>query len=153
METSVITLLGELGGWAWLILAAIFLLLELTVPGVFFIWFGAAAVAVGAVTLTTDLAWQWQLILFVVLSGIAATSARNYMRRNRDESGQPLLTRRALQYVGRTYVLEEPIENGRGKVRIGDTLWLVEGKDLPKGERVTVTGADAALLQVEPAKN
>ena len=153
METSVITLLSELGGWTWLILAAIFLLLELTAPGVFFIWFGAAAVAVGAVALTTDMGWQWQLILFVVLSIIAATSARNYMRRNRDASGRPLLTRRALQHVGRTYVLEEPIENGRGKVRIGDTLWLVEGKDLPKGERVTVTGAESTMLQVQPAKN
>jgi hypothetical protein len=143
----------ELGGWSWLILGGIFLLLELAVPGVFFIWFGAAAAIVGAVALTTGLAWQWQMMMFVILSIAAAFAARNFMRSHSDESDRPLLNKRALQHVGRAYVLDQAIVNGHGKVRIGDSVWLVEGKDLPKGKRVTVTGADGATLLVEPAKS
>lgn len=144
--------IAELGGWSWLILAGIFLLLELAVPGVFFIWFGAAAAVVGATALVTGIAWQWQMVLFVVLSIAAAFAARNYMRNNPSDSDRPLLNKRAEQHVGRAYVLDEAIENGHGKVRIGDTVWLVEGEDLAKGESVKVTGADGTTLLVEPAK-
>jgi len=152
MENSLFALFWELGGWNWLILAGILLALELMAPGVFFIWFGAAAAIVGGVALTTDIGWPWQLILFVVLAITSAVWAQKYMRRNKHSSEQPLLTRRALQHVGRTYVLAEPIKNGRGKVRIGDTLWLVEGDDLPKGRRVTVTGAESTMLKVVAAE-
>ena len=145
------SLIIELGGWSWLILAGIFLLLELAAPGVFLIWFGFAAAIVGAVALGTGLTWQWQFVLFAVLSITSAFAARNYMRNNPLESDRPLLNKRAMQLVGQSYVLHEPIENGRGKVRVGDTVWLVEGKDMAKGKRVKVTGADGTTLQVEPA--
>jgi membrane protein implicated in regulation of membrane protease activity len=46
-------------------------------------------------------------------------------------------------------VVEEAIAHGRGRVRIGDTLWLVEGPDAPAGAQVRVTAAEGAVLQVE----
>jgi membrane protein implicated in regulation of membrane protease activity len=66
--------------------------------------------------------------------------------------GEPSsLNRRMDDYVGRSYVLDEPIVNGRGKVRIDDTLWTVSGTDLGKGEWVKVTAVDGTRLLVEPA--
>jgi membrane protein implicated in regulation of membrane protease activity len=47
-------------------------------------------------------------------------------------------------------VVEQAIENGRGKVRVGDTLWSAEGPDAPAGTRVTVTGTRGTVLVVEP---
>jgi membrane protein implicated in regulation of membrane protease activity len=41
-----------------------------------------------------------------------------------------------------------PIENGFGKVRVGDTLWRVKGDDAPAGDKVEVTGTDGVLLLV-----
>ena len=64
-------------------------------------------------------------------------------------SDQPDLNRRAEQLIGRVLLLEEAIEAGRGKVRVGDTLWLAEGTDLPAGTRVKVTGARRDALVVE----
>ena len=49
------------------------------------------------------------------------------------------------------FVVEEAIECGRGKVRVGDTLWSVEGSDAPVGASVTVTGARGTALVVERA--
>jgi inner membrane protein len=67
------------------------------------------------------------------------------------KSDQPDLNRRAAQLVGRSLVVEEAIEGGRGKVRVGDTLWPVEGPDLPAGAHVTVTAFRGNLLVVVPA--
>jgi inner membrane protein len=64
-------------------------------------------------------------------------------------SDQPELNRRATQLIGRVLVVEEPIEGGRGKVRVGDTLWPVEGPDAPVGTEVKVTAAKATVLLVE----
>jgi inner membrane protein len=66
------------------------------------------------------------------------------------KSDQPNLNQRADQLVGRVLVLAEAIEGGRGRVRVGDTLWQVEGPDLPCGAEVKVAAAKATLLQVEP---
>lgn len=39
---------------------------------------------------------------------------------------------------------------GRGKIKAGDSLWLVSGPDLPAGSQVRVTGQDGVVLRVEP---
>jgi inner membrane protein len=65
------------------------------------------------------------------------------------KSDQPDLNHRAQQLIGRVLLLEEAIEGGRGKVRVGDTLWLAEGAELPAGTRVKVTGVRRDALQVE----
>jgi membrane protein implicated in regulation of membrane protease activity len=62
---------------------------------------------------------------------------------------QPDLNRRPAQLVGRVVAIEEPIVHGRGKVRIGDTLWEVEGPDVPAGTEMRVTASKGAVLRVE----
>ena len=70
---------------------------------------------------------------------------------SRTKSDLPDLNRRADQLIGRVLVLEEAIEGGRGKVRAGDTVWPVEGPDLPAGREVRVIAAKATLLVVVAA--
>jgi inner membrane protein len=65
------------------------------------------------------------------------------------KSDQPYLNRPAAQIVGRVLVVAEAIDGGRGKVRVGDTLWPAEGPDLPAGAEVRVTAAKGTLLRVE----
>ena len=66
------------------------------------------------------------------------------------KSDQPNLNRPAAQLVGRVFVVAEAIEHGRGKVRVGDTLWPAEGPDAPAGTEVKVTSANGTVLRVEP---
>jgi membrane protein implicated in regulation of membrane protease activity len=47
--------------------------------------------------------------------------------------------------------VEDAIQNGRGKVRVGDTVWLAEGPDAPSGASVRVIAAKATVLVVERA--
>jgi len=67
------------------------------------------------------------------------------------KSDQPNLNRPAAQLVGRVLIVAEAIEGGRGKVRVGDTLWPVEGPDAPAGAEVRVTVAKGTVLVVELA--
>ena len=67
------------------------------------------------------------------------------------KTDQPDLNRRSAQLVGRVVVIEEAIAHGRGKARLGDTLWIVEGPDAPAGVEMRVTAAQGAVLRVELA--
>jgi hypothetical protein len=146
------TYLANLGPWLWWILAGLFLIVELTVPGVFFIRLALAAAVVGALSFVVDLAWQIDIALFAALSVVFVVLVRPwYAQRNALASDRPNLNQRIYDYVGRTYVLDEPITNGTGKIRIDDTLWDALGPDIAKGMRVKVTGVDGMRLRVEPA--
>ena len=48
-------------------------------------------------------------------------------------------------------MLEKPIAEGRGRIRLDDTTWTVSGPDLPAGARVKVIGSSGGQLTVESA--
>ncbi|KAB2915775.1 MAG: NfeD family protein [Hyphomicrobiaceae bacterium] len=148
---SFFPLLGSLGLWSWLILALLLFILETMVPGVHFLWFGIAALVVGVVAWATGMTWPWQLIAFGVISVLTVFWVRRFYRAEAAQSDLPDLNVRGQQYVGRSLVVEQAIQNGRGKVRVGDTLWQAEGPDAPAGTRVTVTAARGTVLVVERA--
>lgn len=146
------SLFSEAGVWTWWIIALVLLIAELLVTGIFFIWLGVAAAAVAIVVLFVDMPWQAEVALFAALSVALVLVARPWLRRRHAmRSDQPNLNRRNYNYVGRSYVLQEPIVNGRGRLDIEDTLWDVEGPDLPAGARVRVTAAHGMRLTVEAA--
>lgn len=144
-------ILETLGGWTWWIIAGILLLAELTSPGTFFVWLAIAAAALGVVVFFVDIGWELQIALWAILSVVFVMIAKPWLRRrNAIESDQPNLNRRMLNYVGRSFVLDEPIVNGQGRVTIEDTLWQVSGPDTPKGAWVRLTRVDGLRFIVEP---
>ena len=148
---SLLALFYSLGAWNWLILAVVLLTLETVIPGVHFLWFGIAAAFIGVLAYSTNIDWQWQVLAFVLLSVLVVFWVRKYVRPDVTISDLPDLNVRGDQYIGRSLVVEQAIQNGRGKVRVGDTLWAAEGPDAPAGARVTVTGARGTVLVVERA--
>jgi len=148
---QLIDFFGSLGPWNWFIVAVALFVLETVVPGVHFIWFGLAAVVVGLLSVVVDLSWEWQLIAFAVLSCITVFFVRRYAEPDMSGSDEPDLNVRAAQYVGRVVTVEEAIAGGRGKVRVGDTIWAAQGSDAPKGARVKITGTHGTVLVVEHA--
>lgn len=137
--------------WHWLVLGLVFTGVEIVAPGVYFIFFGAAAWAVALVVLLVPgLGWAGQLLAFAVAAGLAMLGARVWQRRNPPVADT--LNRRGESYVGRIFTLEEPLADGIGHVRVDDTVWRVRSLvgDLPIPQRVRVTGVDGATLIVEP---
>ena len=137
--------------WHWWILALGLIILETLLPGTFFLWMGISAIVLGLLAyLIPAMSWETQLMLFAVLSLVSIVGWRFWQRRHPDESDQPTLNRRGEQYIGRVFTLETAIENGFGKVRVGDTLWRVQGTEAPAGSKVKVTSANGVILVVEP---
>ena len=145
-----IAYLTALGAWAWIIVGAILLALELAVPGAFMMWLGLAAVLVGAISLVIDWSWQAQGVAFAAFAIASVPLWRRFARKVEPASEQPMLNRRTEALIGRVFTLDKPIVDGVGTVRIGDTVWRVNGPDGPAGSRVKVTRTDGANLIVEP---
>jgi membrane protein implicated in regulation of membrane protease activity len=143
--------IAELGAWSWMIAAAILFVLELMAPGIFFMWFGVAALVTGLIVFRYDISWQWQLLWFCGLSLASVLLANRYLRQHPLESERPLLNERAARLIGQSFDLVDPIVNGRGSIHSGDTIWRVEGPELPQGTRIKVVGVDGSVLKVERA--
>ncbi|OJF94509.1 NfeD family protein [Pararhizobium antarcticum] len=145
----------ELGPWTWWVIGLVLLAAEVLVPGVFLVWIGIAAILTGLVSLalweTGFWIWEVQLVFFALLSVAAALAGRKIVSRAGNTSDEPLLNQRGASLVGRTALLEEPIAEGRGRVRLDDTTWIVDGPDLPVGARVRIIACSGRQLTVESA--
>jgi inner membrane protein len=139
--------------WHWWAFGGALLIVEAFAPGFVFLWLGAAAGVVGT------LLWLWpgigpdyQVLIFAALSVASVLGWRRWRDAHQPASDQPNLNRRGAQYVGQRGPLVEPISNGRGRIRLGDSSWTVTGPDLPAGRTVEVIGAEGVVLEVRPAR-
>ena len=136
--------------WLWLIAATLLGIAELMVPGVFLIWLAAAAALTGLAAMILGIPLAFQFALFALLAIGTVWYGRRWYAANPVESSDPLLNDRAARLVGETVVVVSAIEDGRGRVKVGDSVWPVQGADAPVGARVRITGAVGACLRVEP---
>jgi membrane protein implicated in regulation of membrane protease activity len=135
--------------WHWLVVAAVFGVIEVAVPAMVCIWFAAAALGTAAIAWAAPgLTWEHQALIFAALAVASVAIGRMAFTRIRTRSSETRLNRRAETYVGRTFTLDRPIVDGRGRLKVDDTIWLVAGPDLPIGAHVRVTGVDNTLLRV-----
>jgi len=125
--------------------------IEVAPPAMVCIWLAAAALGVAAIAwLVPALAWENQALIFAALAVASVVLGRIAFAPGRRPRPERHLNRRGESYVGRMFTLDGAIVDGRGRLKVDDTVWLVAGPDLPAGTRVRGTGADNTLLRVEP---
>jgi len=137
--------------WHWLILALLLIILEIVVPGAFFLWMGVSAGVIGLILwISPDISWESQLLLFSVISVVSIALWRIRLNKHPTESEDNTLNARTTQYIGRVFTLVEPIEDGYGKIHVDDSYWQVSGPDCEKDKKVKVISVDGMILKVEP---
>jgi len=147
-------ILEQLDFWHWWVIGIILIILELFAPGAFFLWMGIAAGLVGLILVVApEMTWQYQFIVFAVVSVVSIVVWRNYLKKHPTETDRPTLNMRGEQYVSRTFTLTEPVVNGVGKIKVDDTMWKIEGADCDTGTKVKVVKTDGAVLIVEVVSN
>lgn len=141
--------------WIWLALGVAAMAAEMLLPGFFLLWLGAAAFGVGLVLLAVpDLPLAVQLIGFAVFAVLAIVAGRRIYAPRHGAGGDPAdrLNRPGEVFVGRGFVLDQPLVGGRGRMRCGDGTWAVRlaepGPDLAAGTRVIVVAADTTVLHI-----
>ncbi|MGB5021771.1 NfeD family protein [Sphingorhabdus sp.] len=136
--------------WFWLSLGLILGAIEMLAPGFFLMWLGLAAIIVGLLSwLVPGMIIPMQVALFAVLSVLTVYAGKRFLKDNPIESDDPALNDKGARLTGEIVTVVEAIENGRGRVRVGDSEWNARGADAAIGALVRVTGADGAVLLVE----
>ncbi|MBN8481258.1 MAG: NfeD family protein [Xanthomonadales bacterium] len=141
-----------LSSYGWWILALVLIAAELLAPGYFLLWIGVAAAVMGLVMLVVPgLPFIAQAAAFGVLAIATCLVYWKFIRplaELRDD--EPLLNRKGERMLGRRLLVAEAFVNGRGKVRVGDSVWLAEGPDVGVGDAVEVVAVHGATLRVTP---
>jgi len=154
---SMIEFLQTMPFWYWWVFAVALLVIELMTGSTYFLWPAIAAVVVGLFVLGPfGQVWQMQLALFagvtIALSIWAPARVKPWLRST--QADHMTLNERGAQKIGRRARVDAAFENGVGKVRLGDTLWLAEsetGEDFAGGAQVEITRAEGTKLFVRAA--
>lgn len=147
------TLFDTWGVWSWMSLGVILMILELLVPGTFLIWFGLGAILTGLTALLfSGLTVSVQLLIFVIMSLICVSFgifvyAKIFGKNKDDERNKKTGAHR---YIGNRFTVVEPIKNGRGKITVGDSVWIaLSDHNFKKGDEVTVVDVKGTQLIVK----
>ncbi len=136
--------------WHWWGLAGILLALEVTAPGVFFLWVALGAAVSGVVALAFPaVSWETEAVIMMVVAVATALAGRRFYPRH-VPGVLGVLNRRSARLVGRVVVLEQPIAAGSGRAELDGTHWTVTGPDAPVGSRMRVVGVEDTILKVTP---
>ncbi|MFC3394837.1 NfeD family protein [Brenneria rubrifaciens] len=148
-----IELAMENAHWFWLSLGGLLLAAEMLGAGGYLLWSGISAILVGLLVWAIPFSWQWQGIAFSVLTIITALLWWYWLRKRTLAQPRQSLNQRGQQMVGLRTTLSEPIEDGLGRVRIGDSTWRVASKqDLTAGTHVEVIAVEGITLHVREVK-
>lgn len=149
---NVLTWMQDNQDWIWLAIGVVLLIGEILAPGVFLLWIGLAGLATGLLVMVVpDLSFEIQGMIFAILSIVAVFLGRKVMKGQSLESDEaPTLNKKGATMVGQLYVLATPIENGEGKVKVGDSLWIARCEtDIPEGQKVQVAKVEGTILYVQ----
>jgi membrane protein implicated in regulation of membrane protease activity len=139
--------------WLWLFLGLILLGIEIMTPGGFYIlFFGLAALVVGAAAGFHIVAAEWaQWLLFSVLSITSLLLFRNPLRRLTEVT--PPKEDVADGVIGEMALIQEDLAPGAyGKAELRGTVWNVKNTGtvpLTKGQRGRVIQVEGLTLRIE----
>lgn len=142
----------EIEFWHWMALGVALAAVETVVPGAFFLWLGIAAIVTGVVKLIFGgMGWEGQAIVFGVCAVVSTVIWIVLWRRRPIDTDRPELNVRGERLIGRQITLEEPLTNGEGTAKVGDTMWRIRGPDFVRGTRVKVVDVQGTVLIVDKA--
>ncbi|MDZ4761177.1 MAG: NfeD family protein [Alphaproteobacteria bacterium] len=141
--------------WHWVGIGIVLLTLEVAVGTFDLLWVAMAAFATAVFTLLAPDpwgGWQGQLIWFAAMAIVLLLMGRTLFRGLRMRStSHPTLNDRTAGLVGKRGEAATMFDNRRGRVKIGDTIWLAaQGDDtvIVEGDEVVVEGSDGTTLRV-----
>jgi membrane protein implicated in regulation of membrane protease activity len=136
--------------WAWIVLAGALALAEMALPSSYLMWIALGAAVTGIAAAATGMMIEAQLAIFAIATALSCIAGYFvYRQMVSDHDGDVPLNAPRRSMVGAHGTVCEAFVNGRGKVRIGDTVWLADGPDLAEGAPVVVAGVRGTRLDVK----
>ena len=137
--------------WAWMIVAALFIVGEIFTAGFFLLPIGIGAAIAGLVALLGG-GTAWQLAVFAVASFILVLASRRFAEKISKDQPPGI---GADRFIGEECVVLEDIDNlhDTGRVRMEKEEWRAKsdtGEILKVGMRTTVVSLSGTHLVVKP---
>jgi len=141
--------------WHWVVFGVLLVLSEIALTTFFILWFGVAALIVGAILfLVPDLSLNWQIFIWTLLSSALAVLWFKYLKPLSIDRTKAGLSRESI--VGEVgQVIIAPGEARRGRMRfpapiLGADEWIIiSSQPLAAGDRVRVKDVSGNSLLVE----
>ena len=146
--------LADMTYWHWLFLGLAALIIELLSGSGFLLAIAIAAALTSIyVAVFLSIAWTGQAYIFSLLALVACFAWGVYLRSRKMNIATPALNQRAAQYIGKIVTLKESMQDGRGKLILHDTVWVIEGETLAAGSRVKIIAAVGTVLKIEAVQS
>ena len=147
-----IELLEQVNHWHWIALGLFLLLGELLGTAGYFLWLGISAVLVGAILAILPIGWQLQWVSFASFSLVSTWAWWRYQfKRDKKSDSERELNHKQAQLLGQTVRLEEDVQRGNCRIRLGDSTWSARcNQDIPAGTMVVVTDVNGIILTIAP---
>ena len=143
----------ELLWWHWLVIGLLLVLAELATPGGFFvIFFGVAALIVGALAGLGVGGPMWvQLLMFSVIAVVSLLLFRSRLLKSMQVDPQ---APEVDSLVGEIGQLEGAIAPGQiGRIEVRGAAWTARNatsSEIPRGMRCRVVRVNGLMLEIEP---
>lgn len=153
LERMVLVVMAFESWWAWMILAAVFVIGEMLTAGFFLLWFGIGAALAGVLDLL-GLSVGWQFAAFILISGSLFAVSRRFAERFTQKQPPGIGANRL---IGKKGVVIERIDNikSSGRVTIDGEEWRAQsesGDAIPADTTVEVVAVDGTRLVVKRLK-
>lgn len=139
--------------WGWIILGVAIAGLEILAPGMFLLWIGLGAVAVGVVLMRyPELPLAWQTLVFAV-SMISSIGLGFWIQRRSGHTKQARFLNRELKaMIGQTYIAIAPFSVGHGRIKVHDSSYAAVSEEaIAAGDAVVVVGIEDGRPKVAKA--
>lgn len=146
-----IELISAQPAWFWLCLGGLLLIAELLGTGGYLLWSGIAAVAVAIIALVLPfVGWEWQGILFAILTIVSAVLWRKWLSLRKNPQADEV-NQKSHQLIGRKVRLISDTDEGFSRVKLADGSWRAYSEiPLKAGTEVMITSVDGITLHIKP---
>jgi len=136
----------------WFLIGLGLLLLELALPGLVILFFGAGAWVTALVCAITDINLNWQIFIFLIASLLGLVLLRRYLKRRFFGKTDKAIEDQLEEFIGKKAKAIEDFKDGSGKVEFKGTRWSARS-DTPvkKGDWVTILAKESLILTVKPS--
>ena len=137
--------------WVWLGVIAVTAIIEFITCDLTSIWFTCGAVIPFIISAFDAISWEWQLLIFVVVSALLIVFVRKIARKLLLKNSNFKSNVEGL--VGKQVIMLSRADfETVGSVKIGDVVWsavALDGQSVEENDVVEVVGVDGNKLKVK----
>jgi membrane protein implicated in regulation of membrane protease activity len=134
----------------WFLAGLGLLLLELVLPGLVILFFGAGAWVTALVCAFTNINLNVQILIFLVASLLGLVLLRKYLKKRFFNRSEEEIKDQLEEFIGRKARAIADFKDGAGKVEFKGTQWSARcSEPVLKGDWVLIKSKDSLTFNVE----